>query len=70
MVYLDRHLLKPFRKIPLVRSLMRLLFFGTGNLLAIGCRHWLPNSQDLYLNNVLLATKPLAGIPTHSTDAD
>lgn len=57
LVYIDRHIIKPFRKIPVLRSVLRYLFFGLGNILALAGRKILPNSKELYLNNVLLAVK-------------
>lgn len=56
-VYIDRHILKPFRKIPGLRSLLRLFFFGIGNLATLFAIKFLPKSKELYLNNVLLAIK-------------
>lgn len=57
LVYLDRHILKIFRRIPILRSILRICVFGLGNILAILSKKILPNSQDLYLNNVVLAKK-------------
>jgi SAM-dependent methyltransferase len=57
IVYWDAHLLKPFRKIPVLRSVARWIVFGGNNLWALFCRSALPYSQDLYLNNVVLAQK-------------
>lgn len=56
-VYIDKLIMKPFRKIPIVRSVMRLIFFGIGNLAVLATRNLLPNNQDLYLNNIVLAVK-------------
>lgn len=56
-VYIDRHILKPFRKIPVLRTLLRAYFYGLGNLLALAGSRILPNSKELYLNNIVLAVK-------------
>jgi SAM-dependent methyltransferase len=57
LVYWDAHLLRPLRGIPILRSIARVLVFGTGNLWALFCRSVLPYRQELYLNNVVLAEK-------------
>jgi SAM-dependent methyltransferase len=57
MVYWDAHLLRPLRRIPVLRSVARVLVFGSGNIWALFCRAVFPYRQELYLNNVVLAEK-------------
>jgi hypothetical protein len=43
--------------IPVVRSIARVIIFGGNNLWAALWKALLPKSQELYLNNVMLAKK-------------
>ncbi|MBN8865135.1 MAG: methyltransferase domain-containing protein [Sphingobacteriales bacterium] len=52
-----QHILPIFRKIPVVRSGMRLLVYTGMNCMAAFWSRVLPNSYDLYLNNLVLAQK-------------
>lgn len=55
--YVHLHILPVFRKIPLVRSVVRYSFIGLTNLLALFFSKLLPSGKDLYLNNVVLCRK-------------
>jgi len=57
IVYWDRHLLVYLKDIPVLRTLARWIVFGGNNFLAKAWKTLLPYSQDLYLNNIVLAQK-------------
>lgn len=57
MVYWDLYLLKPIKRIPIVRSAIRKTVFGIGNIWTMFLSALLPKSDLLYMNNVVLAKK-------------
>jgi len=57
MVYWDLYLLKPIKRIPVVRSVIRKTVFAAGNTWAMFLNALLPHSNELYMNNVVLAKK-------------
>jgi SAM-dependent methyltransferase len=57
ITYIARHILPVFRKIPVVRSLARLVVYSSMNLYALLLSAILPRRKDLYLNNIFLCEK-------------
>jgi SAM-dependent methyltransferase len=57
IMYLHQHVLPLFRKIPLVRSGLRLSVYTGMNVCALIKNKLLPKRTDLYLNNVILCEK-------------
>jgi SAM-dependent methyltransferase len=57
LAYWDRHVISRIAGIPVVRSIARVIIFGGNNLWAALWKALLPKSQELYLNNVMLAKK-------------
>lgn len=57
ITYIHQHILPFFRKIPVVRSGLRLLVYSSFNLWALLKSRLLPYRQDLYLTNVVLCEK-------------
>jgi SAM-dependent methyltransferase len=57
IAYWDRHVISRIAGIPVVRSIARVIIFGGNNLWAALWKALLPKSQELYLNNVMLAKK-------------
>ena len=57
IVYWDRNILPIVKNIPIIRSIARLMVFGGNNAWAAFCKALMPNNQDLYLNNIVLAKK-------------
>lgn len=57
IIYLDQSILRIFRKIPVLRSVMRYVTYTGGNAMAIFLSWLFPDNKTLYLNNVLLAKK-------------
>lgn len=57
IMYWHLHLLPYVRKIPVVRSVLRLLIYTGMNLGALLLNRILPKRDDLYLNNVILCEK-------------
>jgi SAM-dependent methyltransferase len=57
IVYWNLHILNALKDIPVVRTIVRKLFFGFNNCRALALRRILPFRQDLYLNNVVLAER-------------
>ena len=57
LVYIHQHITPVVRKVPVVRSLFRLVTYTMVNLTAIGFGRLFPAGKDLYLNNVILCRK-------------
>jgi SAM-dependent methyltransferase len=57
IMYIHQHVLPIFRKIPLVRSGLRLIVYTGMNIFALIKNKLLPKKTDLYLNNVILCEK-------------
>jgi SAM-dependent methyltransferase len=57
LIYLHQHIYPKLKKIPLVRSAFRLVFYTTINLGTLLFGKILPQGKDLYMNNVLLCRK-------------
>lgn len=57
IAYWDRHVISRIAGIPVLRTIARVIIFGGNNLWAALWKAVLPNSQELYLNNVILAKK-------------
>lgn len=57
LMYVHQHILPVFRKIPILRSGLRLLVYSGMNICAILKNKLLPKKTDLYLNNVILCEK-------------
>ena len=57
LTYWHQHIIYKFRKIPIIRSGMRLLIYTGFNLLALFWTRVLPDRKDLYMNNIVLAQK-------------
>ncbi|MDI9364741.1 MAG: class I SAM-dependent methyltransferase [Flavobacterium sp.] len=57
ITYLNLHIYNKFHKIPILRSLIKIGGNSFFNFLAILFSSLLPNTDDLYLNNVVLARK-------------
>ncbi len=55
--YLHLHINSKLKKIPIVRSAFRLIFYTLINVSGIILNMILPKSKDLYLNNIVLAQK-------------
>lgn len=55
--YINQHLMLYIRKIPILRSVFRLLCFTSINMFSIVLGRILPAGMDLYLNNVVLCRK-------------
>lgn len=57
ITYWNLHIIERFRHIPVLRTVLRTGFNTAMNILALASAALLPNRQDLYLNNLLLAEK-------------
>ena len=57
LTYIHQHITPVVRKIPVVRSLFRLVTYSVLNLFALLFSRILPAGNDLYLNNVVLCRK-------------
>ena len=57
ITYIHQHILPFFRKIPVVRSGLRLAVYSGMNIWALIKNKLLPKKTDLYLNNVILCEK-------------
>lgn len=57
LIYIHQHIFPAFRKIPIIRSLFRLLVYTTANLGALIAGRIFPAGKELYLNNVILCRK-------------
>lgn len=57
IAYWDRHVISRIAGIPVLRTIVRVIIFGGNNLWAAAWKFLLPKSQELYLNNVILAKK-------------
>lgn len=57
IMYIHQHITPLIRKIPILRSVFRLVTYTYLNVLAILKNRLFPNEQDLYLNNVVLCKK-------------
>lgn len=57
IMYMHQHVLPFFRKIPILRSGLRLIIYTSMNLCALIKNIVLPKKTDLYLNNVILCEK-------------
>ncbi len=57
LTYWHQHILYKFRKIPVLRSGLRLLVYTGFNLLGLFWSKVLPVRKDLYMNNIVLAQK-------------
>jgi SAM-dependent methyltransferase len=57
IIYADRHFVQFFRKIPVLRTIVRVCTFSIMNLAGRGLSWLMPTNKDLYLNNVVLAVK-------------
>lgn len=57
ITYLHLHITYFVRKIPLVRSVFRLLMYTSANISAIILGKVFPEGKDLYMNNVILCRK-------------
>ncbi|RYZ27743.1 MAG: class I SAM-dependent methyltransferase [Chitinophagaceae bacterium] len=57
LVYINQHITPVVRKIPVFRSLFRLLIYTSYNLAALLFTRILPQGNDLYMNNVILCRK-------------
>jgi len=57
IIYWDQSILKIFRKIPVVRTVLRKGVYGLFNLTAVVCSEIFPINKGLYLNNVIMAKK-------------
>lgn len=57
LVYVHQHITPKLRKIPIVRSVFRLVTYTTYNLAALLLSWLLPAGKDLYMNNVVLCRK-------------
>jgi len=62
ITYWHLHVVSKFRKIPVLRSALRLTIYTGFNLLALLCSRIFPTRKDLYLNNIILAEKKREGI--------
>jgi SAM-dependent methyltransferase len=57
LMYLHQHINSRLKKIPVVRSAFRLLFYTSTNIGALVLGRIFPKGKDLYMNNVLLCRK-------------
>jgi SAM-dependent methyltransferase len=57
IVYWNNHVLSLFNRIPVVRTILRKGFYLLMNSAAIVKRQIMPRRQDLYLSNIILASK-------------
>jgi SAM-dependent methyltransferase len=57
LMYIHQHIMPFFRKIPILRSGLRLVVYGGLNTCALIKNKLLPKKTDLYLNNVILCEK-------------
>ncbi len=57
IVYWNLHIISKIKNIPVLRSVVRNIFFVTNNLFALCISRLFPFRQDLYMNNVILAEK-------------
>ncbi|MGB4773369.1 MAG: class I SAM-dependent methyltransferase [Chitinophagaceae bacterium] len=57
IAYWDRHVISRIAGIPVLRTIARVIIFGGNNVWASLWKAVLPKSQELYLNNVMLAKK-------------
>ncbi len=57
MIYAHLHVVSLFKNIPVVRQGVRLLTYTTINLWTIFWSKILPKADDLYMNNIVVATK-------------
>jgi SAM-dependent methyltransferase len=57
IIYIDQSILYAFRKIPVLRSVLRVSIYGILNLSALLWSRVLPTNKNLYLNNIILAKK-------------
>lgn len=57
IMYIHQHINPVFRKIPVVRSGFRFISYTSLNLLALAFTKVLPDSRDLYLNNIFVCKK-------------
>jgi SAM-dependent methyltransferase len=57
ITYWHQHIVHKFRKIPVVRSGMRLIIYTGFNCLALFWSKIMPVRKDLYMNNIVLAQK-------------
>lgn len=60
IMYWHQHILVKFRKIPVLRSALRLSVYTLFNLCALFWSKIMPDRKDLYLNNIVLAIKNAA----------
>jgi SAM-dependent methyltransferase len=57
ITYAAKHLLPVVRKIPVLRSALRLFVYSSMNLYALFLSYILPRRKDLYLNNIFVCEK-------------
>lgn len=57
LMYLHQHIYPALKRIPIVRSAFRLIFYTLINIATLLAGRILPPGKDLYLNNVLLCRK-------------
>jgi SAM-dependent methyltransferase len=57
IMYIHQHINPWFRKIPVVRSAFRLFTYTSLNVLALAFSKVLPDTRDLYLNNIIVCRK-------------
>lgn len=57
VMYIHQHITPYVKRIPVVRSIFRLITYTGSNTLAVLLSKILPNGKDLYLNNVVLCKK-------------
>ncbi|MES2649954.1 MAG: methyltransferase domain-containing protein [Bacteroidota bacterium] len=57
MIYAHLHIVSLFKNIPIIRQGVRLFTYTTINLWTIFWSKILPKSDDLYMNNIVVATK-------------
>jgi len=57
VMYIHQHITPYVRKVPVVRSIFRLITYTSLNIAAVLLSKLLPQRKDLYLNNIVLAKK-------------
>jgi len=57
LMYIHQHITPYIRKIPIMRSVFRFIFYTTLNIAAVCFGKIFPAGKDLYLNNVVLCKK-------------